>query len=238
MLVLVTRPEPDGERTAAALRTRGHAVLLAPMLAMRPCEAEFASRSFAGVLVTSGNALRALATHPQCAEMVGLPLLAVGMRTAAMARAIGFATVHTAGGDAEALAEMAAAVFRGAWQPLLYLAAADRAADLAPELARHGLTVETVVVYRMEPAAGFPHVVASNLAAGEVGAVLHYSQRSAETYLACADAGSLRSAALRPLHCCFSPAVAGPLRAAGAAFIRVAREPEEAALLGLLESRA
>ena len=32
MRILVTRPLPDGERTAAALRARGHDVLLVPLM--------------------------------------------------------------------------------------------------------------------------------------------------------------------------------------------------------------
>jgi len=32
MRLLVTRPEPDNERTAAALRSMGHAVVLSPLL--------------------------------------------------------------------------------------------------------------------------------------------------------------------------------------------------------------
>jgi len=36
MAVLVTRPHPDGETTAASLRARGFAVLSAPMLRFEP----------------------------------------------------------------------------------------------------------------------------------------------------------------------------------------------------------
>ena len=36
MAVLVTRPQPDNEATAAALRVKGVAVLLAPMLRFEP----------------------------------------------------------------------------------------------------------------------------------------------------------------------------------------------------------
>jgi uroporphyrinogen-III synthase len=32
MRLVVTRPQTDSERTAAALRARGHAVLVAPLL--------------------------------------------------------------------------------------------------------------------------------------------------------------------------------------------------------------
>jgi uroporphyrinogen-III synthase len=36
MAVLVTRPQPDDETTAASLRARGFEVLLAPMLRFEP----------------------------------------------------------------------------------------------------------------------------------------------------------------------------------------------------------
>ena len=36
MAVLVTRPQPDDEATAASLRARGFEVLLAPMLRFEP----------------------------------------------------------------------------------------------------------------------------------------------------------------------------------------------------------
>jgi uroporphyrinogen-III synthase len=36
MAILVTRPLPDGEITAAALRAKGFEVLLAPMLRFEP----------------------------------------------------------------------------------------------------------------------------------------------------------------------------------------------------------
>ena len=46
MRLLVTRPEPDNERTAAALRALGHEVMLAPLLAIeadRRCRSRLAA---------------------------------------------------------------------------------------------------------------------------------------------------------------------------------------------------
>ena len=46
MKLLVTRPEPDGERTAEALRARGHEVLLAPMLRMQAVDFTVAAERY------------------------------------------------------------------------------------------------------------------------------------------------------------------------------------------------
>ena len=61
MAVLVTRPHPDDEATAAGLRARGFEVLLAPMLRFEPVTfQDDADASYGAVLVTSANALRGI----------------------------------------------------------------------------------------------------------------------------------------------------------------------------------
>src|SRR5947209_250139 len=82
MRLLVTRPEPDGERTAAALRARGHEVTLAPLLRIEPVAFDLPQQSFAAVVLTSANAARALAGHPARAALTALPALVVGGRSA------------------------------------------------------------------------------------------------------------------------------------------------------------
>src|SRR5438128_1809813 len=66
MRLLVTRPAPDGERTAAVLRARGHEVLLLPLLRVEFIpDAPLGPGPWDGVLMTSANAARALAVHRQ-----------------------------------------------------------------------------------------------------------------------------------------------------------------------------
>jgi uroporphyrinogen-III synthase len=60
MHLLVTRPEPDGERTAAKLRARGHEVMLASLLRVEAIDADIGG-DWHAVAVTSVNALRAIA---------------------------------------------------------------------------------------------------------------------------------------------------------------------------------
>ena len=58
MAVLVTRPQPDNDATAAALRAKGLDVLLAPMLRFEPVAFhDDGDSSYGAVIVTSANAL-------------------------------------------------------------------------------------------------------------------------------------------------------------------------------------
>jgi uroporphyrinogen-III synthase len=240
--LLVTRPEPDGERTAQALRARGHAVVLAPLLRTEPVAFALPDERFSAVVFTSANAVRAVADHPRRAQLTAMPAFTVGRRTAEAARAVGFRALHSADGDkGDLVALLRADLVRtqsdthGA--PLLYLAGEDRAGDLAQgDLAQGGLPVRTVVVYRAVKAAHFPPEVAAALARGAIDGVLHFSARSAEAYLDCAASGGIRDQAIAPMHYCLSRQVAEPLAAAGAAAVRIAVRPDEASLLELMGS--
>src|SRR3954463_8381216 len=114
MRLLVTRPEPDNERTAATLRAKGYDVMLAPMLRIEAVpNVDLGAPSWSGVLLTSANGARALAAHPRRGELLVLPVLAVGRASAEVARASGFADVTSADGDADDLVRRAAARFAG-----------------------------------------------------------------------------------------------------------------------------
>jgi uroporphyrinogen-III synthase len=242
MRLLVTRPEPDNERTAAALRARGHSVMLAPLLGIEPQPAaDLGPGPWGGVLITSANAARAIAAHPRKAELMadlmGLPLFAVGRRSADAAREAGFADVVSADGDAAALARLVATRPEKPQVrlPLLYLAGEDRAADLAGALAAQGIATRTVVVYRAVVATSLPPDVKDALAAGAIDGVLHYSGRSADAFTALALAAVIDLKHLVTKHYCLSAEVAAPLRQAGVAAPLVAASPDESALLALID---
>jgi uroporphyrinogen-III synthase len=234
MRLLVTRPEPDAERTASELREHGHTVVTAPLLRIEPVDnVEIGPGPFAAVLVTSANAAWSIARHKRFAQLRALPVLAVGDRSAQATRGVGFADVTSADGNVADLARLVGERFkRGA--SLLYLAGADRAGDLAGMLSGRGLAVRTIVVYRAIAAASLPPAAVAAIAGGLDG-VLHFSRRSAEAYVSAARAGGLDEAALtKPVHFCMSARVAEPLAETGAAHMRVAEEPTEAALMTLI----
>lgn len=236
MRLLVTRPEPDGERTARVLRAQGHEVMLAPMLRIEAIpDATFGAGPWGAVLMTSANGPRAMAQHPRLQELLSLPVLTVGRSSAEAARAAGFTNVESAGGDGEDLVKLVAQRFAGAAKPLLYPAGEDRARNLFGDLAKHGIAVETVVVYRAVKATSLPPDVQTALQAGRIDGVIHFSQRSVETYLECTQ--NFHQAAVAPAHYCLSERAARPLLSGGAQQIVVAPNPEESALLALVTPR-
>jgi len=231
MRILVTRPSPDGERTAAAVRARGHEVLRVPLMRVRPVPAVI-SGNWSAVIVTSANALRVLPAE-QITPLLSLPLYAVGQRSAEAARERGFCEVHSANGDARDLVRLIAERHANETAPYLYLAGEDRAADIEAALAKHGVKVETVIVYRIVTT-GFPPELFNAVERREIHAVLHFSRRSAENYVSGARAAGLIEQALAPRQLCLSRQVAEPIAAAGAQSVAIASRPDEAALLTLL----
>jgi uroporphyrinogen-III synthase len=240
MAVLVTRPQPDDETTAASLRARGFEVLLAPMLRFEPVafHDDEAAR-YGAVIVTSANALRGIAPHLEASRLLELPLFTVGEHTAEAARRAGFGKVISADGDAASLRDsvLAAAKTKELKKAstLLYLAGADLARDLAGELGERGFTVVTQTTYRMVPVPSLPRDACDAFAANRIEAVLHYSRRSARAFLDAARAGGVEISALAIPQCCISAGVASVVRDAGATQVMAAPSPDENALFETLD---
>src|SRR6267378_605150 len=132
MAVLVTRPHPDDEATASALRARGFEVLQAPMLRFEPVPFhDDADAHYGAIILTSANALRAIASQLEGSRLLKLPLFAVGEHTASAARDAGFGEVIAARGDAGALRDLVRGGVKSKQlkkaSTLLYLAGADLA---------------------------------------------------------------------------------------------------------------
>jgi uroporphyrinogen-III synthase len=251
MVVLVTRPHPDNEATARALKERGFAVVLAPMLRFEPVTLEGdAGADYAGVLATSANALRAVELQLAESGLTELPLFAVGAHTASEARRLGFAKVISAEGDAAKLSSLVRKTIKAKDKSkdksedksrkkqavrLLYLAGADLSRDLAGDLAIDGFEVTTRTTYRMVSLTGLSRETCRAFAANEVEAVLHYSQRSARAFLDAARADGVEVSALAVPQCCISANVAAILREAGAMRVLAAASPDENALFEALE---
>jgi len=240
MAVLVTRPHPDDEATASALRAKGFEVMLAPMLRFEPVAFhDDAEARYGAVIVTSANALRGIAAHLNGSQLLKLPLFAVGEHTASAAHRAGFDNVIPANGDAASLRDSVLASVKAKElkkaSTLLYLAGADLARDLAGELGERGFTVVTHTTYRMIPVSSLPREACDAFAASGIEAVLHYSRRSARAFLNAARAGGVEISALAIPQCCISGAVASVVRDAGATQVMAAASPDENALFEVLD---
>jgi len=237
MRLLVTRPDPEGERTAKALEKLGHHVIISAALDIRYLiDASISVKKPQAVLVTSVNAVRALERHGRNRDMLACPVLAVGDRTAVEARRAGFAGAVSAQGSLDDLCALVNEICTPAGGPLLFAAGADQAGDLAGRLGHDGFGVETVTVYKADKVRDLTDAARKALRDNEVDGVLFYSARSAAAF-----GEQLERAGLAPLAdhvtCyCLSQAIADAAAPFASGPVRIAATPDQLALFALIEA--
>jgi uroporphyrinogen-III synthase len=228
MSVLVTRPQPGAAETARRLIVMGRTPVVAPVLDIVPLAADLPPPGqVQAVLATSANALSALRGYSSRV------LLAVGDATAAKARAGGFTTVHSAGGDARALAGLAVRICDPAGLPLLLAGQQDQGRELAQALREAGFTVLHRSVYAARPAAFLPEPARAALCGHAVEAALFFSPATAQVFVSLA--ASLPPDTFTHVESlAISPEAAAALVPLPWNRIRVAAAPNQDELLGLL----
>ncbi|MBV9567729.1 MAG: uroporphyrinogen-III synthase [Hyphomicrobiales bacterium] len=232
--MLVLRPRQEAARTARALARRGHDAILAPLLQVEPFEGAclpVSLSAYTAAIAASPHAFTLLPPGDR-SRLAELPAMVVGSRSARAAEKAGLRIMPPVHPNARSLA--AALTEDPPAGRLLYLAGRERRPEIEKALQRQGRSFLLVEVYSAAVVPRLPPVAMSALRLREVGAVLHYSARSAEAYVALAKARRLLARALAPAQLCLSAAVAEPLLDAGAKRVEVAASPHEARLLALL----
>jgi len=97
--LVLLRPQPGNDATAALARVRGMAVVQIPLFEIEPVTPTRPEGPFDTLLLTSANGVRHGAEL--LAYFADLPLFAVGETTAHAARTLGHPTVMVGGGDAK-----------------------------------------------------------------------------------------------------------------------------------------
>lgn len=235
MRLAVTRPMPDAERQAEALRERGHEVLVEPLLRVEFLDSGALSLDGVQALIaTSRNGLRALARNDALTQAKTLPLFAVGPATAAMGNALGFGEVIEGDGTAAALVPVIAKKCDVQGGTLLHLAGERLAADLKGDLEGLGFTVLQPRLYRTVEAQSFSREMERAITSGALDGVLLMSPATARTWarLVLGSKFSRGGAAIR--YFCLSQSVADGLAKLGEAETLVAETPQEDRLLALV----
>jgi len=231
--VLVTRPGHDADETASRLIALGHAPLVSPLL-----EIEYLVGGAVGldgvqaVLATSSNGIRALARRSTRRDIA---VYAVGSQTATEAEAAGYNSVHNAHGDVVALADAVRRSVDRKKGRLFHVAGAEADGRLVDELSRAGYAVEKLELYRAKAKMALPSDVATALGRGEIDAVLHFSARSARIFCDLVAQAELERACTGLVMVCISQSAAAPLKALQFLELRIAREPNQEALLACLD---
>jgi len=238
MRLLVTRPEPDAGREADALIALGHEPVRAPLL-----EIEFLSGvplqldGAQAVVITSRNALRALAGHPERERALTLPLFAVGEATAWAGRQLGFHEVTIGPGTGAGLPPIIRQEVHPDKGPLVHVGAEKVAFDLKGALEEDGFELRRTVLYRSHPVDTLSDAIVSEIKSGQIGGVLLLSPRTARTFARLAQTHGLATEAKGLVCYCLSKAVAEAVAPLGFA-VRVPQFAREEDLLALLSSGA
>jgi uroporphyrinogen-III synthase len=217
MKLLVIRPQPGADATAARIEAAGHQALVMPLFAVESVAWTAPSAAdYNGILLTSSNAARS--AGPQLARFAHLPVYAVGKVTAAAAAQMGLRVSHAGNADAETLLS---GVVR---MKLLWLAGEDHS-DLVPPAS---VQVDTCIVYRsaaLPVPAGFAGMVSS------ADYVMLHSARAAGHFASLARRKEIDSANIS-----IAALSANIAEAAGIGWksVRVATAPNDAALLSCL----
>lgn len=214
--VLILRPQPGAEETAARAAALGLVPITAPLFAVRPEAWEPPDPAgFEAIMLTSANAARHAGEGLKA--FLHLPCFAVGEATAAAARSAGFRQVHSGPTDGAALLEtIAAAGIASVFHPC--------GRDRKP-LAHPFVNTTAVPVYASEAAERLPAEAKAALDDGAL--VLLHSPRAGELFA--------RLVADKRAHTPVAAISAAAAAAAGPGWrsIAVAAQPRDEALLEL-----
>ena len=238
MRVLVTRPELDSRLEAAALSARGHEPVLAPLLEIEFLpDVDLNLDGAQALIITSRNALRALAAHRAVEQALRLPLFAVGEATARAARDLGFAEVTIGPGTAAGLAPLIRREVHPDSGALVHLSGEALAFDLKPVLEEEGFDFRRPVLYRSHPAPALSDEIVAGLTTGAIGAVILMSPQTAKTFATLAERHGVVTQAKGLVCYCLSQTVAEAVTPLGLT-VRVPAHPREEDVLALVDSGA
>jgi uroporphyrinogen-III synthase len=227
MHVLVTRPEGDAETLQAELEKLGYEVSLEPLIRIVPND--IPSDAVAGastMIVTSRNALKALAASPALPQAKALPIMTVGPGTAALAQEMGFSDVFEGPGTGAELAPEIARRSKATGGTFVYLSGDKLAFDLPTVLGKEGVSIRRIVAYRSVAAETLSPQTAEALRAGAIDIVILMSPRTAETWASVAPNLAKPNTLSAITYACISEAAASVLRARlGSPNIIVAARP-------------
>ncbi|MEL7228729.1 MAG: uroporphyrinogen-III synthase [Pseudomonadota bacterium] len=209
--VWITRPEGQNRVTAKKLERMGFAPLLTPLLSVVPLPLPpLPDQPFDGIILTSAHAVTALTTWAATRrDLPTLPILTTGKATATAAQKAGFENVHAFQGDAPHVLGSARSVLGPAAGALIYPCAAQTAHDLPTLAQQHGFTCTALPVYATHPIHALSAEMQSRWDAGDIGAVLLYSPRTARAFAQLIDQPPARP----PVLACLSPTIAKALPA-------------------------
>lgn len=234
--ILITRPREDAEVFAAHLAKLNISSLIEPLLQIEPIlpPPSLPLEGVQAVLVTSANGIRALVDVTSRRDF---PIFTVGQASAAAAKAVGFSSIASAGGDVHALAALVRERLHPKKGHLLHVAGTSLAGDLVLSLKDSGYDCRRVALYQAIQSDCFSPAVKSAFLQGKIDAVALFSPRTAAIFANLFLQAELRSIAGRIKIYALSKQVAAQIDKLPWLKILVAKRPDQDAMISLVTER-
>jgi uroporphyrinogen-III synthase len=192
--ILITRPQPEAEATAAQLRASGYDCIISPVIERAPaCNYLEMLQNYCAspinIIASSGYSVKLLSNYKQALK---IPLYLTGEKLATQAKKLGFEQVYYASGSAGALiAYMSDNASQNS--DYLYLHSNHQAVDVVSRLGKAGFRVQGLEIYQTQQATILTNEAMAALQQNQIDRVLLYSAMSARAFIAlCNQAGLLR----------------------------------------------
>lgn len=246
MRVLVTRPEPGGQRTAERLARLGHDAVRMPLfetLVTATVDDLPPANEIGGLIATSARAF-ALFGKEGVSEtgFRNVPVHVVGPATAQAARDAGFVDIRESGGTAQALAERLTAIWmrdRNNDEPvrpgaLVYLAGVPRTPVIETALDTGKSDFSVVECYKMTKISYSTDILKADFLSLPPDVVLLYSANAARQLSAVLDTSELGKMLDSTRFLCLSAGIGAELYRDWQERVVVAGRPDEDSLLASL----
>ena len=233
MTVLITRPQPDADRFAAACHAAGLPSIVAPIIDIVWSSENVSITRDEALAFTSANGVRAFANLSSTRDRLAF---CVGEVTAAAAQGAGFTEVRVANGDINSLAEVI--LKEPALGSIAHIAGTHRAGDLVTILQNRHINARRVVLYEAQPAAVLPENAVGFLRqpVREKCAVF-FSPRSVHIFNGLVANADLLGALESVSAICLSANVADAAAAIKWQSVHIASAPTASDLISVIKSR-
>ncbi|MBU2580958.1 MAG: uroporphyrinogen-III synthase [Alphaproteobacteria bacterium] len=221
------------------MEAAGHSAVLSPLMiiSFMPVN-DLGPGGVQAIVVTSRNAVRALAQSPVLQSLVELPVFAVGKGTARDAHELGFHGVMEGPGNAAGLVDVITANASPAGGRLVHFAGYKLAFDLEGALRTHGFEIFTVRCYEAQAAEKLSDEALADIAKGHLDAVLLMSPEASRTYVRLIEAAGIAKEAEKIACVCISQATADALAPFKPAQVKVSSRPNSEEVLALINRMA
>jgi uroporphyrinogen-III synthase len=233
MHLLLTRPRPDIEESAARLIAMGHQPVLAPLIEIVPTYQPCPEGLWDGLLITSAQAARQLARSASLPFSRTLQVFAIGDKTAYHINEAGFTNVHNSAGNALKLAHYVQETMPRSAR-LLHITGLDHKDEPRDSLVQNGFNVGLWPIYQAKAVSFLPDAARLFLESGSADGIMHYSGRTTRILLDLVEQAGLSQPLQHLMHYCLSQESAEFLNEKDMLLTKIADQPHENALMQLL----